>query len=411
MGKGRRHARQQRAASKAKPDGQTGDYIGPLDRAGSLRRISAPFNLVRSGIEFVTGLAWHPDGKRLVLSFGVGDGESWIGCFPAADLPAILMREAPGTAAKMVQPDADNRPPVIRRQQVARVNSPGPQSVSMSGNVTYWRRDDPVQNMGDYLSELFVLRVAAAPLVRYSRIRLIGSVLSNFVIKQDLDAVAAQPSALVGYWGCGMRDEDPVRADLRARCRFHGVRGPLTRDRLGLPADTPVGDPALLLPLLHTPRPVPTLAGRTICMPHINDDTSDRLLLARTGAEAVVRAAVPRSIEALLETIDAIAAAEFVLAGALHAAIVACAYQRRFAYYDSGNIDLPFKWLDFSASVSIPTVFVRTVTEGLRTWETLIAPALQRPRLAPILAAFPGAVQPGLLEQAKAWDEAKDEPH
>jgi glycosyltransferase involved in cell wall biosynthesis len=385
-----------------------------LDRTGSLRRISAPFNLVRPGVEFVTGLAWHPDGKRLVISFGVGDGESWIGCFPAADLPPILMTptpttEASGAAAKVPAPRAGSRPSTMNRPEAPGVTASSPRNASMSGNVTYWRQRDPIQNMGDYLSELFVLRVAAAPLVRYSRIRLIGSVLSNFIIEQDLAAGAAQPGALVGYWGCGLRDEDPVRTDLRARCRFHGVRGPLTRDLLGLPADTPLGDPALLLPLLHTPRPAPTLAGRTICVPHINDDTSDRPLLAGTGADVVVRAAVPRSIEALLETIDAIAAAEFVLAGALHAAIIACAYQRPFAYYDSGNIDLPFKWRDFSASVDIPTVFVCSVTEGLRIWDTQIAPALRRPRLEPILAAFPGEARPGLLARAKAWDESSAE--
>jgi hypothetical protein len=31
------------------------------------------------------------------------------------------------------------------------------------------------------------------------------------------------------------------------------------------------------------------------------------------------------------------------LAGALHGAIIACAYRVPFAYYDSGKIDLPFK--------------------------------------------------------------------
>ena len=49
-------------------------------------------------------------------------------------------------------------------------------------------------------------------------------------------------------------------------------------------------------------------------------------------------------------------------------------------------------------------LFVRTVAEGWRTWEKLIAPALRPPPLAPILAAFPGEVRPGLMEQANAWD-------
>jgi hypothetical protein len=112
----------------------------------------------------------------------------------------------------------------------------------------------------------------------------------------------------------------------------------------------------------------------------------------------------PRSIEALLDAIDAVAAAEFVLAGALHAAIIACAYRRPFAYNDSGAIDLPLKWLHFSASIYVPTAFVHTVTEGWRAWGSLIAPTLRRPKLAPTLAVFPGEVQPGLLAETQAWD-------
>ncbi len=378
-----------------------------LDRVGSLRRISPPFILVRPGVEFVAGLAWHPDGKRIVMSFGVGDCESWIGFFLAADLPAMLTRTATDAAVTAIEPNSGAASRAVADRKAPGIVDPHSRGVTMPGNVIYWRQADTVQNMGDYLSELLRLRIAAAPPARYARIRLIGSVLSDFIIKQDLEAAKTRPDGLVGYWGCGMRDEHPVQEDLRAKCRFHGVRGPLTRNLLGLPASTPIGDPALLLPLLHTLRPNHALTGRTICMPHINDSMSDSVLLERTGANAVVRPTVPRSIEALLDTIDAIAAADFVLAGALHAAIVACAYQRPFAYYDSQCIDLPFKWLDFSASIDIPTVFVRTVAEGRRAWEALIAPALQRPKLAPILAAFPGEVQTGLLEKARLWDMAR----
>ena len=66
-----------------------------FDRSGTLRRISAPFNLMRSGVGLVAGLAWHPDGRRLVISFGTDDAKAWIGHLPAADLPALLTRRAP----------------------------------------------------------------------------------------------------------------------------------------------------------------------------------------------------------------------------------------------------------------------------------------------------------------------------
>jgi exonuclease I len=60
------------------------------DNVGSLKRVSRRFFFHRKGIEFVAGLAWHPDGERLIVSFGVGDGESWLGTVDAADIRATL---------------------------------------------------------------------------------------------------------------------------------------------------------------------------------------------------------------------------------------------------------------------------------------------------------------------------------
>jgi hypothetical protein len=267
----------------------------------------------------------------------------------------------------------------------------------MPGNVTYWRENDHVQNLGDYLAELFLQRIAAAPPTLYPRIHLVGSCISNYFIRADLAACKANPEALIGFWGCGVRHETPLEPDLIARCRFHGVRGPLTRDELGLPAGTPLGDPALLLPYIYQPPP-DAASGGTLRVPHIGDYAATGAVLARTGADRVLRPAVPRSIAALLELIDAICAAEFVLAGALHAAIIACAYGRPFAFYDGdGQIDLPFKWADFAASVAIPVYFVANVADGMAFWVETIAPVLRVPDLTPLLAAFPGDVRPEIL--------------
>jgi hypothetical protein len=269
----------------------------------------------------------------------------------------------------------------------------------MQGAIEYWKAGEPTQNMGDFLTELFISRVQAPGPAMYPRLRLIGSVLSAQIIRADLRA-----AGVAGYWCCGQRDEHAIDPELLARCRFHGVRGPLTRTRLGLPGTTPMGDPALLLPLLHTPRPVPDLAGRSLCIPHFHDPAPDRDILAQTGADLILRPNLPASQAVLLKAIDVICAADFVLAGALHAAIIACAYGRPFAFYIDDFIDLPFKWLDFSASVNIPAVFARNVTEGRRSWQTLLAPALQPPMLAPMLRVFPGNIQPGLLDRAIDWD-------
>lgn len=274
---------------------------------------------------------------------------------------------------------------------------------SVPGAVTYWLQGGPVQNMGDFLTELFLARIGRPEPPLYPRIRLIGSVIADFIIRSDLRAAGPSPQP-VAYWGCGQRDEFIIDSKLRARCRFHGVRGPLTRIRLDLPESTAIGDPALLLPLLHEPRLLPALAGRTVCVPHFHDRAADQIHLDHSGADFVVRPNLPASQDALLQMIDVICSADFVLAGALHAAIIACAYRRPFAFYIEDYVDLPFKWLDFSASVGIPAVFARNAGEGRRAWASLLAPALRRPLTAPILAEYPGTVQPGLQDKAMEWD-------
>jgi hypothetical protein len=279
----------------------------------------------------------------------------------------------------------------------------------MRGPVTYWRQGESIQNFGDFLTEIFIRRVQAPGPARSPRLRLVGSVISAREIRADLDAVRATRHGLLGYWGCGQRDEFAIAPELLARCRFHGVRGPLTRDRLGLPGSTPIGDSALLMPILHHPRPLSELAGRVLCMPHFHDGSADRDILQTSGADLILRPNLPASMEVLLKAIDVICSVDFVLAGALHAAIIACAYGKPFAFYAGRHIDLPFKWMDFSASVDIPAVFARNADEGRRAWQFLLAPVLQRPRLTPILQVFPGEIQPGLLDAAQAWD-AQNEP-
>jgi tetratricopeptide (TPR) repeat protein len=61
-----------------------------FDVADVLRRVSRPFFFHEKGVEFAAGLAWHPDGKRLLISCGVGDRESWIATVEAAEVRAVL---------------------------------------------------------------------------------------------------------------------------------------------------------------------------------------------------------------------------------------------------------------------------------------------------------------------------------
>jgi glycosyltransferase involved in cell wall biosynthesis len=61
-----------------------------LDETDKLRGVSRPFYFQIKSIEFAAGLAWHPDGKRLLISYGVGDQEAWIATVDAGDIRRVL---------------------------------------------------------------------------------------------------------------------------------------------------------------------------------------------------------------------------------------------------------------------------------------------------------------------------------
>jgi hypothetical protein len=59
-----------------------------MDRV--LRQISKAFVLHDRQIEFAAGLAWHPDGKRLVISYGIRDCEAWLATVSKLDIMEML---------------------------------------------------------------------------------------------------------------------------------------------------------------------------------------------------------------------------------------------------------------------------------------------------------------------------------
>ncbi|MGY3698533.1 GR25 family glycosyltransferase involved in LPS biosynthesis/glycosyltransferase involved in cell wall biosynthesis/lysophospholipase L1-like esterase [Bradyrhizobium sp. USDA 3240] len=61
-----------------------------FDRDNRLRRLSRPFFFKDKGVEFAAGLAWHPDGRRLLVSYGVADSESWIASIDATEVRSTL---------------------------------------------------------------------------------------------------------------------------------------------------------------------------------------------------------------------------------------------------------------------------------------------------------------------------------
>lgn len=276
--------------------------------------------------------------------------------------------------------------------------------------VSYWLKARATQNFGDMLSEILFHALTKRSIFsksqgrlqqEYDVVHLIGSCISDWQIEKDLEHVRADAGRRIAFWGCGLRSAEPPRPDLMAHCDVLGVRGPLTRDALGLPKTSPIGDPGLLLPYLYTPRKSEEVANQAICVPHFLESKSDEELLAMSRCQLILRPNLPGNIDSVFNFVDILVSAKFVLAGALHAAIVAHAYGRPFAYFDSGYVDVPFKWDDFGASIDMPVHFVKTADDGLAHHEQT-SHRYKMPPLANLLHCAPYKPSKRLLSVAAA---------
>lgn len=231
----------------------------------------------------------------------------------------------------------------------------------------------------------------------------------------------------VDVWGCGWRGQ-PLSPEVMNRVQFHAVRGPRTVAGLGLPADTPLGDPALLLPQLNT-KPV-SHHGRTLVVPHFFriDQMKAAQRCRLTGCDELLSMRViglptpgaqilsKRLLLHMLKTwgqlgipvgtaqqaINRIAGADFLLTGSLHGAILAQAYGVPWAAYDDGYVDVPEKWYDWADYLGIQIRFVSTLAEGAQWWLTEGRNGAIR-ELAPLLSAFPYPISSEIRQQ---WNQA-----
>lgn len=266
------------------------------------------------------------------------------------------------------------------------------------GELAYWRKGEESQNFGDYLNEYLAGHLFLSPARDATQIRLIGSFLGDQIIEEAEKTAHEVGGGRLGSrflaWGGGIRETGGVSARNRAKVEILSVRGPLSASELQLDATTPQGDPAFLLPALHSPRMQPHYRDKTLCIPHFNDRRSDAELLAISKADLVLRPGIEATDEAVESFIDALCSARFVLSASLHGAIVAAAYGRPFAPWNPDFVDLPAKWQDFAQGVGIPATFVANVEEGIQHYAAQIAPKLRRPSLWEALARAPYVPSP-----------------
>ena len=57
---------------------------------GELKKLSDAFWLLDSAIQFVAGMCWSPDHKKLIASFGYKDRESWLAVFEPDEIKPLL---------------------------------------------------------------------------------------------------------------------------------------------------------------------------------------------------------------------------------------------------------------------------------------------------------------------------------
>jgi succinoglycan biosynthesis protein ExoV len=138
-----------------------------------------------------------------------------------------------------------------------------------------------------------------------------------------------------------------------ARCDFLCVRGPRTRELMGLPGDTPLCDPAMILPEIMAP-PAPGLPDLgTIFVPHhlTFGEAFGQRLLDEMEAELGVAVVSPRQD---LETVaGAIRRADRVLTESLHGAILAEAFRVPWTPVALSPVFNFFKWEDWGGSIGL----------------------------------------------------------
>lgn len=250
-----------------------------------------------------------------------------------------------------------------------------------------WR--GAARNFGDELNTVVWPRLLPGLLDPHGPVLLLG-------IGSVLDArhgqIGRKIVAGAGYGGY----ERP--ASLDRSWHVYWVRGPRTARRLGLPERFGLGDPACLLPLVHTP--IPTSGPRDVgFMPHF--ESLSRGAWAAAAAAAGVRLIDPRGDPAAI--CDAIARCRVLLSEALHGVIVADALRVPWVALRPVAPIHRMKWLDWADTMALEPRFHPLPGSSSREWiEARCARAGPRVRAMLAAAAEPLLPSPAYLDHAVA---------
>lgn len=230
----------------------------------------------------------------------------------------------------------------------------------------YWSggRDKAV-NFGDQLSPV-LLEVLSGRRVVFAGVHrcemlVIGSIIERYARRAWRRRLVLN-NRPVQVWGSGtIKPGGPVSL---GAARVFSVRGLHTRERMGLPATTPLGDPGLLVDLLLGDRR-PDKQWRWGIIPHVNDRVDPRFaaLVERTPGATLIDVGEP-DVRAVAKKI---ASCAFVASSSLHGLIAADSFGIPNVRLVAGDRIRGGDWKfeDYASAFPARELAVRRLDDGL----------------------------------------------
>lgn len=192
-------------------------------------------------------------------------------------------------------------------------------------------------NFGDLLSKDIVSYLSHKHVVwshlKYADIVALGS-LSERVIAKKFKRYLLNIGKPLNVWGTGFLG--PGDLSSTRFLKIHALRGEYSKARFDLKTSVPLGDPGFLTPLVYPSKP--RKSNTIICLPHLHDYYS-HLWVDKIKKNYNNHNVVTISLsEPVINIVNSIAGAEFIVSSAMHPLIVAQSYGTPFIWVELGNL-------------------------------------------------------------------------
>jgi hypothetical protein len=246
-----------------------------------------------------------------------------------------------------------------------------------SYNLTYWTKNKKEKNLGDYLGHVFLdlagLRVSDKGLPFYFSI---GTSISSYWWN-----ICKGPKIVWGSGSCG--SDFP---EIQKRDEILAVRGPLSRDYLGLSKEIPLGDPALLISRLYEPI-------NMHCGPILVENFHSSVAVPKTQLNMIKKYSMKLIDDNWKLMLDLISSSDFVFANSLHSAIIAHSYKKPWVFYApiGSKVPFSFRWKDWFSFLGLPIDALKSIEDlksAIDWWDTY-SPVMKKSNLDSLVDTCP----------------------